>query len=170
MSNVTCYESGCTTIGSLGNNAVDYVDNVLFEDIRCIHSSNAAWIKTYPTGQGHVRNVTFRRYEIQDVNQPIYLSACIYSYANCDASRLAIDGVRWEDIAGTSRYNVAAALHCSAAAPCTNLSFSGIDITPLGGGGQEKFLCANIQNQVTSGLQCTGNCPGSQPQQLSGNQ
>lgn len=58
MQNVTCYESGCTTVGSLGNNAVDFVDNVIFEDIRCIHSSNAAWIKTYP-GQGHVKNVEY---------------------------------------------------------------------------------------------------------------
>lgn len=155
-------------IGSLGNNAVDNVDNVIFEDVRCIHSSNAAWIKTYP-GQGHVRNVTFRNFEVQDVNQPIYISSCIYSYTNCDSSHLGIRDVRWENITGTSRYNVAVGIHCSAATPCQNLTFNGIDIKPMAGG-QEKILCSNIENQATSGLQCTGTCPGSWPQQLGGNQ
>jgi len=69
VKNVTCYESGAMCIGSLGNPAStpDYVDNILFEDITAIHSSNAAWIKTYP-GQGHVRNVTFRNINFKDVN------------------------------------------------------------------------------------------------------
>lgn len=112
--------------------------------------------------------VTFRNYEIQNVNQPIYISSCIYSYNNCDSSRLGISDITWENITGTSRYNVAAAMHCSSAAPCQNLKFSGINITSINGG-QEKYLCSNIQNQATSGLKCTGTCPGSQPQQLSGN-
>lgn len=88
------------------------MDNILFEDFTAIHSSNAAWIKTYP-GQGHVRNVTFRNFYFEDVNQPIYISPCIYSYSNCDASRLKISDVTWENVTGTSRYNVAAGIYCS---------------------------------------------------------
>ena len=107
-------------IGSMGNptNVPETVDNVLFEDITAIHSSNAAWIKTYP-GQGHVKNVTFRNIKFQDVNQPIYVSPCIYSYQNCDSSRLKISDITWENITGTSRYNVAAAIYCSRGVPCT---------------------------------------------------
>lgn len=168
VQNVTCYESGCTTIGSVGNNAVDFVENVIFEDIRCIDSSNAAWIKTYPAQSGHVKNITFRNYQIQNVNQPIYVTSCIYSYTNCDSSRLPISDVKWENITGTSRYNVAAALHCSSAAPCQNLTFSGVKIKAASGGA-DKVVCSNIANQATSGLNCTGTCPGSWPQQLSGN-
>ena len=65
-------------IGSIGSNSwqPDYVENVVFEDIKLNHSSNAAWIKTYP-GTGYVRNVTFRNIEFSDVNQPIYVTACI---------------------------------------------------------------------------------------------
>ena len=82
---MTCHESGCVVAGSLGNgNGPDTVDNVVFEDFRCIHSSNAAWIKIYP-GQGRVRNVTFRNFEINDVNQPIYITTCTYSGQNCDS-------------------------------------------------------------------------------------
>lgn len=65
-------------IGSVGSNAgqPDYVENVVFENVTAYHSSNAAWIKTYP-GTGYVRNVTFRNIRFEDVNQPIYMSSCI---------------------------------------------------------------------------------------------
>lgn len=59
-------------------------------------------------------------------------------------------------------------MHCSAAAPCDGFHFSGIDIRPKDGG-TAKVLCSNIRNQATMGLDCTGPCPGSHPQQLSGN-
>ncbi|AEO63358.1 glycoside hydrolase family 28 protein [Thermothielavioides terrestris NRRL 8126] len=169
VSNVVCHESGAMTIGSVGSNArqPDYVENIVFENITAIHSSNSAWIKTYP-GTGYVRNVTFRNIYGEDVNQPIYVTSCIYSYQNCDSSHLAISDIRWENITGTSRYNVAAAIHCSGAAPCDNLHFSDINIKPKNGG-TAKVLCSNIKNQATMGLQCTGPCPGSHPQQLSGN-
>jgi hypothetical protein len=66
------------TIGSVGSNArqPDYVENIVFENITAIHSSNSAWIKTYP-GTGYVRNVTFRNIYGEDVNQPIYVTSCI---------------------------------------------------------------------------------------------
>ena len=169
MKNVTCYESGCTCIGSIGSNAgqPDYVDDVVFEDIECHHSSNAAWIKTYP-GQGHVKNVTFKNIILDNVNQPIYITPCTYSGSNCDSSRLGISDINWINITGTSRYNIAAAMHCSSAAQCQNLHFEDIDIRPLAGG-TAQVLCSGIQNQATMGLTCTGTCPGNWPQQLSGN-
>ncbi|KAK0727227.1 glycoside hydrolase family 28 protein [Lasiosphaeria miniovina] len=169
VSNVTCYESGAMCVGSIGSNAgqPDFVENVVFENVSLYHSSNAAWIKTYP-GTGYVRNVTFRNIHFENVNQPIYVTSCIYSYQNCDNSRLGITDIHWENITGTSRYNVAAAIHCSSRAPCDDLHFSDIDIKPMSGG-TAKVLCSNIKNQASSGLACTGPCPGSQPQQLSGN-
>ncbi|PVI00625.1 glycoside hydrolase family 28 protein [Periconia macrospinosa] len=167
VKNVTCHESGAAVIGSLGNPTTvpDYVDNVLFEDFTAIHSSNAAWIKTYP-GVGHVKNVTFRNFVFQDVNQPIYISPCIYSYRNCDASKLKISDITWENITGTSRYNVAAGIYCSKSTPCTGLKFKGIDIKPKNGG-SAKVLCSNMNSD--SGLGCTGTCPAGWVQQLSGN-
>ncbi|KAJ3514052.1 hypothetical protein NLJ89_g2597 [Agrocybe chaxingu] len=135
VSNITCYESGGMVVGSIGSipSQPDYVENVLFENVSLNHSSNAAWIKTYP-GNGRVRNVTFRNIRFSDVNQPIYISPCIYTGQNCDNSRLGIQNVRWENITGTSRYNIGAGIHCSAAAPCQNLTFSGIDIRQKNGG------------------------------------
>jgi len=157
-------------IGSIGQDSSkpDFVDNVVFENVHLTHSSNAAWIKTY-SGRGHVRDVTFRNISFTNVNQPIYLTSCIYSSGNCDSAQIAISNIRWEDISGTSQYNVGAGIHCSAATPCQNLTFSGIDITQYSGGGADQFLCSNIANQATSGLGCTGACPANWAQQLSGN-
>ncbi|KAL2107522.1 hypothetical protein VUR80DRAFT_5116 [Thermomyces stellatus] len=168
VKNVTCYESGCAVIGSMGNgNGPDTVDDVVFEDFRCIHSSNTAWIKTYP-GEGHVRNVTFRNFVFEDVNQPIYITPCTYSGQGCDGSRLPIEDITWSNITGTSRYNVIAGMYCSAAAPCRNLKFEDVNITPKDGG-TGQVLCSNIENQDTMGLECTDRCPPDWPQQLSGN-
>ncbi len=156
-------------VGSLGKDAgtPEYVDNVVFDNITCTHSSNAAWIKTYP-GTGHVRNVTFRNIKFTDVNQPIYITPCIYSANGCDSSRLKISDITWENISGTARYNVGAGMHCSSAAVCENFTFKNIDITPKNGG-TIQYLCSNIANEKTMGLTCTGTCPANWAQQLSGN-
>ncbi|KAI1138830.1 glycoside hydrolase family 28 protein [Hypoxylon sp. FL0543] len=171
VQNVHCYESGCAVIGSLGNNpnnAPDYVQDVTFDNITCTHSSNAAWIKTY-SGSGRVRNVTFSNIRAEDVNQPIYVTSCIYTARACDQSRLPIQDVRWTNVSGTSRYNVAAAIHCSASSPCSGFEFDNVHIEPLDGRSEPKYLCSNIDGQAESGIPCTGTCPADWPQQLTGN-
>ncbi|KAI0166713.1 glycoside hydrolase family 28 protein [Hypoxylon sp. FL1284] len=170
VSDVHCYESGCATIGSLGNpsNVADYVEDIVFDGIKCTHSSNAAWIKTY-SGTGLVRNVTFANVEAENVNQPIYVTPCIYSARGCDQSRLPIRDVRWINVTGTSRYNIAAAIHCSASSPCSGFSFQNVSFTTLAGATDPKYLCSNIDGQAESGIPCTGSCPADWPQQLSGN-
>lgn len=168
VSNVVCHESGAMCIGSIGSNAAqpDFVENVYYDNVTAYHSSNAAWIKTY-SGQGRVRNVTFANMRFDNVNQPIYITPCIYSASGCDTSRLSIEDIRWVNITGTSRYNVAAGIHCSAAAPCKNLQMENVNITPMKGG-KAKWLCSNIQNQASSGIPCTESCPANWPQQLNG--
>ncbi|KAH9901873.1 glycoside hydrolase family 28 protein [Xylariomycetidae sp. FL2044] len=167
--NVHCYESGCAVIGSMGNppTTPDYVSDILYSNITCTRSSNAAWIKTYP-GTGYVRNVTFLNVVAQDVNQPIYVTPCIYSGVNCDASRIPISDVKWINVTGTARYNVASAIHCSASVPCEGFRFEGFNITTLDGGDGLKYLCSNIVDQADTGIPCTGTCPGNWPQQLDG--
>ncbi|CAG8979138.1 hypothetical protein HYALB_00000271 [Hymenoscyphus albidus] len=169
VSNIVCHESGGMCVGSIANGVTENVENVVFQNVSLTHSSNAAWIKTYPTGGGYVKNVLFKDITFDDVNQPIYITSCIYSNTNCDSSRLQISDIRWEKIKGTSRYNVGAGIHCSGSAPCKNLTFSGIDIRQKTGGGSVQYLCSNIANQGTSGLACTGTCPAGWVQQLSEN-
>ncbi|KAI0019637.1 glycoside hydrolase family 28 protein [Xylariomycetidae sp. FL0641] len=169
VENVHCYESGCAVIGSLGNPAStpDNVENVLFNNITCTHSSNAAWIKTY-AGTGYVRNVTFSNIVSENVNQPIYVTPCIYTGQNCDGSRLKISDIRWINVTGTARYNIASAIHCASSVPCTGLSFENVHFTDLEGSDNVKYLCSGITGQDESGIPCTGTCPANWPQQLEG--
>ncbi|KAL9620689.1 MAG: hypothetical protein Q9160_004825 [Pyrenula sp. 1 TL-2023] len=103
--NVTCYNSNGMTIGSVGQYppTPDYVENVVFEDVRLINSIDGAYIKTWQGtpqdntgngdsgggGSGYVRNVTFRNFEVTNVGLPIQISQCIYSEnaASCGHER-----------------------------------------------------------------------------------
>jgi hypothetical protein len=157
--NVTCIRGNGACIGSVGKVAtqLDYVDNVHFQDIKLVGSENAAYIKTY-SGIGHVRNVTFRNFQLEDVGQPIYVTPCTYGFKNCDTSKIGISDVTWDNFKGTSKYNVTAAMSCSKSTPCKDFRFKGISIHRAGGG-NSKVLCSNIENQNSMGLKCTGTCP-----------
>jgi galacturan 1,4-alpha-galacturonidase len=134
-------------IGSMGQDASkpDHIDNVVFENIHLTHSSNVAWIKTYP-GNGQVKNVMFRNIEFTNVNQPIYITTRIYNQTNYYSSRIQISDMTWENIYGTARYNVGAGMHCSSSALCQNLKFSDINITQLNGDAV-RYLCSNIADR-----------------------
>ena len=196
--NITCYGSGAFPIGSVGQDPAtpDYVQNILFENAILINSSNAAWIKTWQGqnalitgngdtgggGGGFVKNVTWRNIHCSNVDQPIYVTQCIYGGdpSVCDTSKVQISDITWQNITGTSRYDVAGSIHCSSAAPCPDLHFIDVNITSVNATlglpnfnvttKGELFLCANIVNQnTTSGIPCNGFAPNDFPQQLTMN-
>ena len=182
--NVTCYQTNGMTIGSVGQylHQPDYVENVLFEDVTLVNSTDGAYIKTWQGqqqgatsngdagggGSGYVRNVTFRNFQLTNVALPIQITQCIYSESaakSCDTSKMQISDITWQNFTGTSRYNVAASLHCAKSHPCPAIFFKGVNITSVNAtrGLQaygttlryEVFQCANIKNQnTTSGIGC----------------
>lgn len=103
IKNVVCYGSNGIPIGSIGHdvNRPTGVENVLVENVILHDSDNAAWIKTFvghnpaessSTGgaSGFIKNVTFRNFQLDNVNLPIYVSQCIYSRdaSICDLSKV----------------------------------------------------------------------------------
>ncbi|KAH9825960.1 glycoside hydrolase family 28 protein [Teratosphaeria destructans] len=189
--NVTCYGGSGMTIGSVGQYPLtpDYDENIVFEDITLINSTDGAYIKTWQGqtqentsngdagggGSGLVRNITFRNFQVENVVIPIEITQCIYSEAGgadiCDTSKMQIEDVTFENFTGTSRYNLAASLHCAATHPCPDIFFKDIDISsvnqtlglPLWNTTlqQEVYQCANIVNQnTTSGIPCNHWAPG----------
>ncbi|KAF6234758.1 hypothetical protein HO173_006978 [Letharia columbiana] len=198
VNNVTCYGSGGMPIGSVGQypQKPDYVENILFENIVLHDSSSAAWIKTWPGrnapttsngdsgggGSGYVKNVTFRNFDCINVSQPIYVTQCIYASdpSICDTSLVQISDITWQNISGTSSYDVAASIHCSSSVPCPGLEFVDVNITSVNatrglrdsnvGTVGERYLCANIVNEnTTSGIPCDGWAPSDFPQRLTMN-
>lgn len=222
--NITCHGSGSMPIGSVGQfpGMPEYVENILFENVVLYDSSNAAWIKTWQGentlanfngdtgggGGGYVRNVTWRNMYFENVNQPIFVTQCIYSGDDsaCDTSEVStanrssdedapemlcvvltlclpiqfqISDITWQNITGTSRYDVAASIHCSSKVPCPGLKFIDVNITtPNSSRGLpspgELYLCGNIvgQNETganATGIPCNGFAPNNFPQQLTQN-
>ncbi|KAM0800807.1 putative exo-polygalacturonase [Usnea florida] len=200
VQNITCYGSGGMPIGSIGQYPTkpDYVENVLFEDILLHGSSSAGWIKTWagvpaPTssngdngggGTGFVRNVTWRNIQCESVSQPIYVTQCTYGNdpSICDTSTLQLSDITWQNITGTTSYNVAASIHCSLAAPCPGLTFTDVNLESVNASRGlpsfnasdprlgERYLCANIVNEnTTSGIPCDGWAPDNFPQRVTMN-
>ncbi|KAF2103938.1 pectin lyase-like protein [Rhizodiscina lignyota] len=199
VKNATCIGGNGMTIGSVGQYPLmpDYNENTVFEDVRVIDSGDGAYIKTWQGiavgessngdagggGPGYVRNVTFKNFQIENVGLPIQISQCIYSEANasnCETSKMAVSNITWENFSGTSRYNIAASLHCAGSHPCPDIFFRNVNISSVNETKgepawnttlqKEIYQCANILNEnSTSGIPCNRWAPSNFGQGVSGN-
>lgn len=199
VKNATCYGGAGMTIGSVGQYPLtpDYNENIIFEDVTLIDSFDGAYIKTWQGvpvdessngdngggGRGIIRNITFRNFNITNVALPIQISQCIYSEAdpaNCETSKMNISDVTWENFKGTSKYNIAASLHCASIHPCPGIYFKDVNITSVNATKglplwnttlqDEVYQCANIVNEnTTSGIPCNRWAPANFGQGVSGN-
>ncbi|KAH8178457.1 glycosyl hydrolases family 28 domain-containing protein [Sarocladium implicatum] len=185
VKNVTCHWSNGMTIGSVGQYPAwpDYVQNVTFEDVKLIGSRGGAYIKTWQGetgddsddsggGRGLVKNITFRNFEMEDVEMPIQITQCIYTQSGgryCDTSKMAIEDVVWENFSGTSVFNIIASLYCTSINPCPGVKFKNVDIHPrnltLGlpmwdtDVQEEVYMCANLEDEDESGIPCNKKAP-----------
>ncbi|ETN42478.1 uncharacterized protein HMPREF1541_01634 [Cyphellophora europaea CBS 101466] len=196
--NATCHHGNGMTIGSVGEYPEwpDYVENILFEDVKLFGTEEGAYIKIWqgePSGDsdngagggggsGYVKNVTFRNFELTDVPLPIQISQCIYTEGSgkCDSSKMQVANITWENFKGTSRFNIAASIHCVKTHPCPGLYFKDVDLKsvnetlglPLTNTDLpfEVFQCANIVNQnSTSNIPCNWYAPNNFNQHVNGN-
>lgn len=184
--NITCIGTSGFTIGSIAQypDHPDYVENVVFEESEIIsppgtHLVGAAgYIKSWQGewhddtlngdagggGSGQVKNVTFRNIRLENSPLPIQISPCIYIMGDdtgpCDECKMKVDDVTWQNITGTSKYNLAAAIHCPTANKCHNIQLKDINLEthnrsvglPNWGVDSQKevYQCANVINQNTT--------------------
>ena len=98
---------------------------------------------------------------------------------NISSNQVQISDITWQNITGTSRYDIAGSIHCSASVPCPGLKFIDVNITSVNASmglptPPEKYLCANIVGQNatganSTGIPCGGFAPNNFPQQLTMN-
>ncbi|KAL4887965.1 pectin lyase fold/virulence factor [Aspergillus ambiguus] len=185
--NVTCHQSNGMTIGSVGQYPTmpDYVINVTFEDIKCLNCLDGAYIKTWQGvsdgqssngdagggGSGLIKNIMFRDFEMTNVGLPIQISQCIYTESGnkCNTSKMAIEDVTWANIHGTTTYNIAASIYCSAVHPCPNIAFENVSLRTVNNTlgipmynttiQHEVYQCANIIDQNSTGIPCNRVAP-----------
>ena len=188
VKNVTCIGSNGMTIGSVGQypEMPDYVQNITFQDVKCIDCLGAAYIKTWQGagndqtlngdkgggGEGLVKNITFANFEMVNVGLPIQISQCVYtelSSNQCNTSKIQIEDVTWSNITGTSRFNVGASLYCSEVRPCPGIRFKDVNIASVNNTlglamsgtelQSEVWQCANIVGGDEVGLPCNHKAP-----------
>lgn len=197
VKNVTCHRGFGMAIGSVGQYATmpDYVENVTFEDVRCVDCMEAAFIKTWQGvpeddssngdggggGSGLIKNVRFRNFELTNVALPIQISQCIYTEngQSCNTSKMAIEDISWSNIKGTSRYNIAASIYCSDVHPCPGITFEDIDLVSVNSTlglpmydttlQDEVYQCTNIIDQENSGIPCNLAAPSNYGQVVTSN-
>ncbi|KAE8366585.1 pectin lyase fold/virulence factor [Aspergillus caelatus] len=196
--NIYCEGGTGVTIGSIGQypDMPDYNLNITFDNVTIKDAMDGAYIKTWqgtriftPSngdwgggGTGLVKNVTFRNFEMDNVGLPIQVAQCVYSAGSnksCNTSTLQIEDVKWENIRGTSRFNIASSIYCSDERPCPGMCFENVNITSLNATrGQayydtdiqyELFQCTNVVGQNTSGIPCNQAAPSNFSQWIYGN-
>ena len=131
------------SIGSLGERHTEQsVEDVLLANVRFYRTSNAARVKTWQGGRGHVRNVTFSNLDVRAVGQPLVVDQfyCPASQhrGTCanETDAVAVSDVTVSGLTGWHTSGVAAMLHCSSSKPCGVVA-TGIDVRSVPG-------CSNV--------------------------
>jgi polygalacturonase len=196
--NIHCEGGTGITIGSIGQypNMPDYNTNTTFENVTIKNAMDGAYIKTWQGtriytssngdwgggGTGLVKNITFKDFEMINVGLPIQMSQCVYSANSnkgCNTSTLQIEDVKWQNIRGTSRFNIVSSIYCSDEVPCPNITFDNVSITSVNSTlglpyydtdvNHEIFQCTNIVGQNNSGIPCNMAAPSNFSQWIYGN-
>lgn len=184
ISNMTCIGGGIA-FGSVGQ-FIDYPDfiiNVSVSDVQVASNisplyggsqvSGGAYFKSwvgvaeghYPNGGGggigNVSNITISNLSVDNTTQAIYINKCYHkvpSQANfCDTSRFLFEKLTFHNVTGKVSGEEGVNLNCSAAAPCADLTFSGISLESLALG--NTTACSTCDNAYgVEGIQCQPTC------------
>ncbi|KAI0634338.1 pectin lyase fold/virulence factor [Trametes polyzona] len=177
--NVTCRGGTGIAFGSLGQyeDLPDYVSDVVLEDINIIRPDDTeaqplmehgvyfkSWTGTRigfpPTGGGagggRVSGVVVRNVRLRGVTTPIQLYQTNLGHPGDAPSKLQFSNLTFERWTGTAQDATIVDLECSEAAPCTDVSFREVNITPPGDQAP-AYRCVNVAG--ASGLPA-GACDG----------
>ncbi|MQM14307.1 hypothetical protein Taro_047235 [Colocasia esculenta] len=146
--NIHCGPGHGISIGSLGaNGSVDTVSDVLVDTAQLDGSTNGVRIKSWQGGKGYARNITYRNVFMKNVDNPI-----IITQFYCDSTKacseqpsaVAISGITYQNITGTSATSVAIDFDCSNTVACSGIVLQDIMLS-LAGGGSAKSTCNNAK-------------------------
>ena len=73
---------------------------------------------------------------------------------NCTNSEFQIRDISVLNLSGTTESTRVASFQCSAVAPCTDITLSGINLELTNGTAASEYLCGNVEDP--KGFKCTG--------------
>lgn len=184
ISNLTCIGGGIA-FGSIGQyvDSPDYIFNVSATNVSVSQQvdprrggaivSGGAYFKSWVGvsvglppqggggGTGRLSNVSFSGLSTHNTSQAVYINKCYFKVpeqANyCDTSTLEFENLHFSDISGTVNGKIGVALNCSAAAPCSDITFSNVHLKSSASNDTANLTCVNARN--VSGLQCNSTLP-----------
>eukprot|EP01084_Bolivina_argentea_P197839 338939_1 len=156
------------SIGSIGENGeYGYVYNILFRNNILSTTSYVARIKTWESGSGYIRNVTYKNMTFYDVPMPIYITQyyCPHSQhpGNCTNStvNVNISDITFEQFFGTQSGGFAGQFECSDSLPCSKITLRDVNISSTDNGGN-KWSCWQVEQStktnVVPPITSDGNC------------
>ncbi|KAL1949040.1 hypothetical protein VTO73DRAFT_10846 [Trametes versicolor] len=169
VANMFCNGSHGVSVGSLGQYAgeMDIVANVSVTNITMLNAQNGARIKVFggnPSpistaggGTGFVRNITFKDFHMENVDNPILIDQCYMTSADVCAqfpSNLSISDVHYINVTGTSSGKEGAVvvdIECSDT--CQDITAEDTHLTSPSG--NATFVCKNIASTAQLDFNCT---------------
>ena len=116
------------------------------------HSDNGVRIKTWQGGLGSVSQVKFINIHMDTVRNPIMIDQYYcQTKGHCpnQTSAVRIHDITYEKITGTYDYRTPPMhLGCSDSVPCTNLTFSDIELVPSQGQNMLAPFCWNAYGDL----------------------
>ncbi|XP_059440039.1 exopolygalacturonase-like [Corylus avellana] len=158
VSDVTCGPGHGISIGSLGKykNEED-VSGVTVSHVTLKGTTNGVRIKTWEGSEpSKASDITFEDITMIDVANPIIIDQK-YGSLSDSPSKVAISGVHYKGISGTTTTSLAVSLTCSTSVPCQSISMVDIDLKYSGGNGSVKSECTNA-DMTCSGKQIPSVC------------
>nr|GMD65809.1 exopolygalacturonase-like [Ipomoea batatas] len=151
INNVNCGPGHGISIGSLGKYEDEGdVSGIVVENSRLIGTTNGLRIKTWASPYpSKVFGVTYRDIVLQKVDNPIIIDQNYCPNSNCGSegeSQVKISNVKYENIKGTSKDEVAVIMDCSKANPCRDITLSRLNIK-WGSQRQTKASCSNFKGE-----------------------
>ncbi|KAB1209080.1 hypothetical protein CJ030_MR6G025954 [Morella rubra] len=155
VSYVRCGPGHGISIGSLGKegNSVQ-VENIHVSKVDFKGTTNGARIKTWPTGRGYVKGVTFEHLYFNSVQNPIIIDQnyCLEDDVRGACAKtqtgVHISDVQFNNLFGTSATDVAITLNCSSSVACTGIFFKSIQLKSNKTGSTVTSTCSNAHGNI----------------------
>ncbi|XP_057793407.1 exopolygalacturonase-like [Salvia miltiorrhiza] len=134
ITGINCGPGHGISIGSLGRYPNEKeVKSISVTNCNFTNTQNGLRIKTYgPSPPGLVSEITFQGIGIRNVQNPIVIDQHYCPNAKCSTpgeSSIAIKGVRFIDVRGTSNAAVGVKIECSKSKPCEDIELKGVSLT-----------------------------------------
>ncbi|KAF1892202.1 hypothetical protein Lal_00036561 [Lupinus albus] len=149
ITTVNCGPGHGISIGSLGKNGnFATVKDVYVNNCSFFGTTNGLRIKTFPNGNGYVKNITYNQIRFYNTRNPIIIDE---KYKDIEQVKgFEIIGLRYNDVSGSSATSVAIDLGCDSGEGCIDVIMDKVNLTSVSPNDKVTASCNKVKGQETS--------------------